>query len=50
MKYFAQMLEDYIEQQANTNVRALKMSGYYKSWRFYLNNLRYRIIKFLAEL
>lgn len=50
MKYFAQMLEDIIERSGNLNARALKMSGYYKSWRWYLNNLEYKIIKFLAEL
>ena len=50
MKYFAQLLEDKIERAGYRNARALKMSGYYKSWKWYLDNLEYKIIKFLAEI
>ena len=50
MKYFEDLMESKMEEAENINIRAYRMSGYYKSFRWYWNNFTFRIIKFLAEL
>lgn len=46
--YFTEIWFDEMEKAMNINVRAYRMSGYYKSKRFYLNNVKFLFIKYLA--
>ena len=46
--YFTDLMEREMEKAMNINVRAYRMSGYYKSKRYYLNNIKFLFIKYLA--
>lgn len=47
-KYFNRLYWDNIEHSANIHLRSLMLSGYDKSWRKKWDNIKFRVIKFLA--
>ena len=48
IKHFNRLYWKKIDEAANTNARALMYSGYANSWRKKWDNIKFRIIKFLA--